>query len=75
MTDFKMGDRVRFVSEQLGTIDPACGNKFTGLTVGKGDLGTVAVPEGGWLEGWLAITPDADESLFVPVHPEMIEAA
>jgi hypothetical protein len=73
---YRQGDRVRFTAEQLGTIDPAADRPgFAELMVNRGELGTVAVQPGVMPDGWLAVTPDADERLYVPVHPSMIEPA
>lgn len=75
MSEFKQGDRVRFTADQLGTIrkDGSGGTKFTEVVVQAGDLGTVEIAPGTMPDGWLAVTPDVDESLYVPVHPFMVE--
>lgn len=71
--EFKQGDRVRFTAEQLGTIrKDGPGTKFTEITVGAGDEGTVELVDA-LLDGWIAITPDGHDELYVPAHPSMVE--
>lgn len=72
------GTRVRFTAERLGTMRPDTGNRFAEPCVGSGDLGTIADTPGPLPDGWLLVQADltdADGSvLYVPVHPDMIEA-
>lgn len=69
------GTRVRFLGDQLGTIDPTAARiAFTEHTVGLGDEGEVISYPGTMPSGWLAVRPDAFPEEYVPVHPDMVEA-
>jgi len=72
MADFEPGDRVRFTTEHLGAARKnGPPGKMIEKTYSLGDEGTVetvTLPD-----GWIAVTPDDDEHVYVPVHPGMIE--
>ena len=70
--DYKPGDRVRFTSEALGTLEAGY-TKFTEHVVGNGDEGEVMTYPGQMPDGWIAVKPDDYPNEYVPVHPSMIE--
>ena len=74
MSDFKAGDRVRFIKDNLGTITVESGPYKFGGTVGSGDEGEVLeVDYNVMLPGWIAVRPDSHPDGYVPVTADMIE--
>lgn len=76
-SSFKYGQRVRFLADSLGIIDPEVHiAKFIGEVVNAGDEGEVqTLPGEEAPEGWMFIRPDKYSRGYVPVHPDMIEPA
>lgn len=67
----KQGERVRFTTGNLGTIDPEGSIFFTDHIVNEGELGTVT--SGDLPDGWVAVEPDSAPGHYVPVALDMIE--
>jgi hypothetical protein len=70
----EVGQRVRFTIGNLGAMRKDGSRGFTDRCYGTDDYGTVELelPEHHG-EKWFAVTPDDDPTVYVPVHPSMVE--